>query len=114
MFETQQGEDVVLNSRSVHTSTTAHQAPYLMIIRGSFLHVKPPGCEVDNSLPSSTKVKSNWNSKLTPPYALKACIVTLPLHKVKRENQQNATNLMLLSDFYRNMFQVSLYPSSGE
>jgi len=79
MFDTQQGEDVVLNSRSVHTSTTVHPDPYLMTIRGSFLHVKPPGCEVDNSLPSSIKVKSNWNSILTPPYALMACIVTLPL-----------------------------------
>jgi len=79
MSDTQQGEYVVLNFRSVHTSTTVHPAPYLMIISGSFLHVKPPGCEGDNSFPSSTKVKSNWNSKLTPPYALMACIVTLPL-----------------------------------
>jgi hypothetical protein len=62
MFDTQKGEDVVLYSKSIHTSTTVHPAPYLMIMRGSFLHVKPPVCEVDNSLPFSTKVKSNWNS----------------------------------------------------
>ena len=78
MFDTQQWQDVYLYSTGVHTSTTVHPAPYLMIIRGSFLQDKPLGCEVDHSLPSSNKVKSNWNSKLRPPKTFMACIITLP------------------------------------
>jgi hypothetical protein len=70
MFDSQQVQDIFLFSIYDHTSSRAHSAAYLMIIRGSFLHVKLLGHEGDHSLPCSTEVKNKWTCIFTPPICL--------------------------------------------
>jgi hypothetical protein len=45
----------------IQTSSEAHPASYPMGTRGSSLGVKQPGCEADDSPPSSVKVKNVWS-----------------------------------------------------
>jgi len=48
--------------------------------RGSFVGVKWPGREANNTLPFSAEIKSEWNYTSTPPYAFMVQTrTTLPL-----------------------------------
>jgi hypothetical protein len=43
---------------------------------GSFSRGKRPGCETDNSPPSSAKVKNAWSYTSTPPIRLHGVVLT--------------------------------------
>jgi hypothetical protein len=45
--------------------SVAHPASYPMGTKGSFLGVKRPGCEADNSPPSNAEVKNAWSYNST-------------------------------------------------
>jgi hypothetical protein len=59
----------------VHTGTGTNIAFYPMGTGCSFLGVKLPGCEANNSPSSSAEVKNVWSYTSTPQYAFIACSV---------------------------------------
>ena len=69
-FESQQGQEIYLFSKTVQTGSRAQRASYS---RGTGVFsrvVKRPRREVDHSPPSSAEVKNEWRDTSTPPICL--------------------------------------------
>jgi hypothetical protein len=61
------------------------QPPIQWVPGAPFLGVKWPGCEVDNSPPSSDKVKNTWSYTSTPPICLHGMVLKKKKKKKKRK-----------------------------